>query len=70
MKSISQCEHNRINSAEYPGTRQLCYVCEQPTGRCEEDSLYLEPEFEHQSSLGPLCEGCFEERWNAGKGDK
>jgi len=46
----------------YPGTVQLCVSCNEPTGRCKEDSIYLEPEFEHQSSLGPLCEECAEER--------
>lgn len=37
---------------------QTCYICDAPTGRCEEDSIYLEPQHEHQSSLGPLCEDC------------
>jgi len=64
MTTYTQCEHNKINAREYPGTRQLCVQCDQPTGRCEEDSIYLEPEFEHQSSLGPLCEECAEERMN------
>ena len=58
MPTYTQCEHARINAKEYPGTRQLCVRCDQPTGRCEDDSIYLEPEFEHQSSLGPLCEEC------------
>jgi hypothetical protein len=49
---------------EYPGTRQLCYVCDLSTDRCEEDSLYLEPEFETKSSLGSLCEDCYEEYTN------
>jgi hypothetical protein len=59
-RTYTQCEHARINAREYPGTRQLCCVCGEPTGLCEEDSIYLEPEFEHQSPLGPLCEECCE----------
>jgi hypothetical protein len=39
MKSISQSEHERINAREYPGTRQLCDVCNEPTGRCEDDTI-------------------------------
>lgn len=31
---------------------QLCVRCEEPTGRCEEDSIYLNDE-------GPLCEECY-----------
>ena len=51
--ALSQSEHERWNAAHYPGTRQLCCQCDQPTGRCEEDSLYLE-------DVGPLCVDCFE----------
>ena len=39
MPVYTQCEHARINTREYPGTRQLCYECDKPTGRCEEDSI-------------------------------
>lgn len=45
-------EHERWNASNYPGTRQLCSNCDQPTGRCEEDSMYIE-------DAGPLCEECF-----------
>lgn len=64
MKARTQDEHAAINAREYPGTRQLCVACDQPTGRCEEDSIYLEAQFEHQGSLGPLCEECCDERLN------
>lgn len=37
---------------------QRCNVCDSPTGRCEEDMLYIGHE-------GPLCETCYEQR----KGD-
>ena len=32
---------------------QHCCKCDQPTGRCNEDSLYI-------YDIGPLCEGCFD----------
>jgi len=49
----SQSEHEEINRREYPGTRQLCERCGEPTGRCEDDSIYLE------DGRGPLCQDCF-----------
>jgi hypothetical protein len=59
MPTYTQCEHARINAREYPGTRQLCVQCDEPTGRCEDDSIYIE--LENQDSLGPLCEECYKE---------
>ena len=53
MKSLSQCEHERINAKEYPGTRQLCSECGEPTGRCEEDSLC-------NIDGQPFCENCWD----------
>ncbi len=61
MISRTQTEHEAINAREYPGTRQLCVACGEPTGRCEEDSVYLD---DHEKSLGPLCGRCVEERLN------
>jgi len=29
MKPLLQIEHAAINAIEYPGTRQICVVCEQ-----------------------------------------
>jgi hypothetical protein len=46
-------EHEAWNAQNYPGTRELCFQCEEPTGRCEEDSIYIEDE-------GPFCEECYE----------
>lgn len=46
--------HERINARHYPGTRQLCSVCEQPTGRCEDDTLSV-------GDRGPFCEECWAE---------
>jgi hypothetical protein len=52
-RALHQDEHEAWNSANYPGTRQLCFLCEEPTGRCEEDSIY-------RGDTGPLCEQCAE----------
>ena len=41
---------------------QRCYVCDAPTGRCEEDSMYLPPLNPEGSDLGPLCGDCYDER--------
>lgn len=38
--AMSQDEHEKWNARNYPGTRQLCSVCDQPTERCEEDSYW------------------------------
>lgn len=53
MVARSQSEHERINSREYPGTRQICTRCDAPTGRCEEDAIYTD------DGYGPLCECCY-----------
>ena len=50
-RALSQDQHREWNAQHYPGTWQLCVDCEQPTGRCEEDSIY-------RDDLGPLCEAC------------
>lgn len=54
-KALTQDEHARINAREYPGTRQLCFKCEEPTGNCEEDAIYTE------DGEGPFCEDCYHE---------
>lgn len=53
-KALDQETHAKINAREYPGTRQLCSICDEPTGRCEEDSL------NHPITEDPLCEACYE----------
>jgi hypothetical protein len=50
-RALDQGTHEAINAMHYPGTRQLCCRCDEPTGRCEDDSIYLDDE-------GPLCETC------------
>ena len=51
--AMEQDAHERWNAIEFPGTRQLCVLCNEPTERCEEDSLTVE------SIEGPLCEACY-----------
>jgi hypothetical protein len=57
MNAITQTEHAVINAKEYPGTRQLCIICNQPTERCEEDALY------DDNDEGPLCEQCYDNKF-------
>ena len=38
--AMSQCDHNSWNASNYPGTLQICYECDEPTGNCEDDSNY------------------------------
>lgn len=57
VKVYSQTEHERINAVSYPGTRQLCSLCNAPTERCEDDSLFYNED-------GPLCIDCFKEITN------
>lgn len=37
--AMTQLEHEDWNARNWPGTLQLCEICEQPTGRCEEDEI-------------------------------
>ena len=52
--AMSQSDHENWNRSNYPGTLQLCSLCESPTGRCEDDTLWSADE-------EPLCEDCWEE---------
>ncbi len=38
-KSMTQSQHERYNRKHYPGTRQMCAECDEPTGRTVEDGL-------------------------------
>lgn len=51
-RARTQAEHAAINARHYPGTRQMCIRCGEPTDRCEEDDLYTD------YGIGPLCPGC------------
>jgi hypothetical protein len=53
-RAMHQDEHEKWNAREYPGTRQLCVECEEPTGRCEEDELCF-------GDNGPFCESCYQD---------
>jgi hypothetical protein len=69
--TMGQNDHERWNTRNYPGTLQLCVQCDSPTGRCEDDSLFLENSVPNGSALGPLCPECFEDRiGTAGEGEK
>jgi len=47
--AMFQSEHDAWNAGNYPGTLQLCSVCGEPTGRCEDDTIW--------SDKGePVCE--------------
>lgn len=51
--AMSQSEHEAWNAKNYPGTLQICCLCDQPTGRCEDDTIWSEDE-------EPLCENCYQ----------
>lgn len=54
-KALDQDTHRSINARHYPGTRQLCVECDAPTGRCEDDSIFV-------GECGPLCTTCRDEK--------
>lgn len=53
--AMTQSQHEEWNASNYPGTLQLCEHCDEPTGRCEDDSLYLD------DGTGPLCWDCYKQ---------
>ena len=53
-RALHQHEHKAWNAKHYPGTLQLCAICDEPTGRCEEDAIWS-PDGE------PLCDACAKE---------
>lgn len=50
-RAMTQAEHSNWNADNWPGTRQMCTRCNEPTGRCEEDSLLSD-------DGDSLCEEC------------
>ena len=49
--AMTQTAHERWNRENYPGTLQLCGICDEPTGFCEEDGIWTE-------DGEPLCSEC------------
>lgn len=57
--AMHQSDHEAWNASHYPGTRQLCTVCDRPTGRCEEDSM-------RDLAGEPLCVACYFDQFPEG----
>lgn len=51
MMAMHQSQHEAHNAKHYPGTRQMCVECDEPTERCEEDALW-------NDDGEPLCPTC------------
>jgi hypothetical protein len=51
--AMSQTEHEKWNVHNYPGTRQICTECGEPTTFCEEDGLFDE-------EGNPYCGECYQ----------
>jgi hypothetical protein len=51
--AMHQNDHESWNASHYPGTRQICTQCDQPTGRCEDDTIY-------NDDGDPICPDCRE----------
>jgi len=58
---LTQAEHEKYNATHYPGTRQMCIKCGEPTDRCEEDAIYTD------DGMGPLCPACYDHIADTGK---
>ena len=41
MMAMYPFQHEAYNATHWPGTRQLCELCGEPTGRCEDDSIFI-----------------------------
>jgi len=52
--AMTQSEHEKWNASTFPGTLQLCSECDEPTGRCEDDSLF------NDDGYGPYCPDCWD----------
>ena len=57
-RALSQSDHERINSLGFPGTRELCCECDEPTGNAGagDGSLFTD------DGEGPFCGPCHDER--------
>ena len=38
-RAMTQEEHAHWNADNYPGTLEICFKCNEPTGNCEEDNI-------------------------------
>ena len=52
--AMTQADHEAWNAKNYPGTRQICDRCDEPTEMCEEDAFWSEDGQEC------LCRKCWE----------
>jgi len=50
-RAMYPSEHEAWNASHYPGTRQICVECGEPTGHCEEDGS-------RNDDGEPLCDEC------------
>ena len=58
-RSLLQSQHEAVN-ARYPGlTLQRCTECDEPTGRCEDDTITC------SCGAGPLCPQCLRDNHEA-----
>ena len=57
MTALTQAEHDQINAQAYLGTREMCPVCDEPTGNAGkgDGSLYCP-----DCDKGPFCWACYE----------
>lgn len=51
-RAMTQDEHARWNAQHWPGTRQMCAACGEPTSFCEDEGYY-------RDDGEPLCEACW-----------
>ncbi len=54
--AMTQSKHEAWNATNYPGTLEMCSVCDDPTGRCEDDSINCD-----DCGAGPFCPDCWHE---------
>lgn len=52
-KAMSQAEHSAWDAYNYPGDLQICFSCEEPTNRCDEDDFWAD------NGDGPFCIDCW-----------
>ncbi len=50
--AMHQGDHEAWNAGNYPGTLQMCSLCDEPTFRCEDDELLRNGQ--------PICEDCYQ----------